>query len=138
MPTVNGKFVAETRDDADLRRAEIVAKGKKAQREIGSARIAAQKAWQEWRMHGTFRAPDGQINQKPEYAAQYILTTKPGVRLPNGDVEPGVPYQQLTGFEHPELKELKEKAEAADRHVLELQDDLDIFTALVPSVMRKA
>ncbi len=114
----------------DLRRAEIIQKGRTAEREINGAVIAAQQAWQNWRMHGTYVTKDGHVAQKQEYAAKTERAYKQGVMLPDGTREEGVYYERLTGEMHPDLQALQSLAEAADRHVLALKDDIAIATAL--------
>jgi hypothetical protein len=122
----------------DLRRAEIIAAGKKAQRSLAPAQQAAQKAWQDWRMLGTFKNEQGQITVSRQYEAVTRRVPKPGSdRNPDGSsCTPIMMEQRVDDEVHPEHARLKAVAEAADRHVLDLQDDLDIYTALVGNLRR--
>lgn len=122
----------------DMRRADIVMRGKKAVREINGAKLAAQKAWNEWRNLGTYKTPEGHVTVTQQYLAETIRVPKPGSdKLPNGQPCQPIMIEQQTGNEHPEHRRLREIAEAADRHVLDLQDDIDVYTAFAGNIGRR-
>ena len=128
---------AEITSSEDLRRAEIIAAGKKATRELAVAQQAAQKAWRDWRLLGTHKDEWGKDTVSRQYEAEFRRVPKPGSdRNPDGSPCAPLMIEQRIDSAHPEHAKLKEIAEAADRHVLDLQDDLDIYTALVGNIRR--
>jgi hypothetical protein len=110
----------------DLRRVEILRAGRKAEREIGPARTAAQTAWNAWRSYGTYKTLEGHVTST--VTMPFIRTMKPGSASPENPA--GIMAEIQTDGEHPEHARLKALAEAADRHVIELDDAIADMKAL--------
>jgi len=110
----------------EMEKAMIIKRGKVAAREINGARIAAQQAWNNWRNYETYKTPEGHVTSRVVLPTVQRLSRE------------GVLHQIQVDSEHPEHKRLREIAEEADRRVMELEDDLEIYAAVAPQVARKA
>lgn len=118
--------------DETMEKAQIIKRGRAAERLINGARIAAQKAWNDWRSYGTFKTPEGHVQSTVMMPTVQMI--KPGTQK-NG--QPGIVIQVQTDTEHPEHKRLREVAEAADVVVLELEDDLEVYAAVATNIGKK-
>jgi hypothetical protein len=114
-----------------LEKARIIKEGRAAERKINGARLAAQKAWNEWRAYGTYKTPEGHVNST--VSAPVVSMIKPGTDK-NGQT--GIIIQVQTDAEHPEHARLREIAEAADIVVLDLEDTLAMYAAVAPTVRK--
>jgi hypothetical protein len=117
-------------DDADLRRVAILKAGRNAERLINATRIAAATAWGAWRNYGTYKTPEGQVTST--VLMPTIRTQKKGATAG----EPGIMIETQLDTEHPEHHRLRLEAEALDRQVLELQDDIDAMNVVAASIRR--
>jgi hypothetical protein len=116
----------------ELEKAKIIKEGRAAERAINGARLAAQQAWNDWRNYGTFKTPEGHTTST--VLASTIQMVKPGT---DKGGQPGIIMSVQTDVEHPVHKELREKAEACDLHVLDLEDALAMYAAVAPVVGKK-
>ena len=127
--------------DADLLRATIVRDGKKAERQIEPARQDALKKWDAWRNLDVFKVKDARTGElKTVFQPHHPAKQNTGMTYVPGRDEHGNPVMveeysnKLSGNDeqYPDLVVLREAAEAADRHVLDLQDAIDVMKAMMP------
>ena len=133
--------------DADLLRANIVRDGKKAERALEPARQDALKKWDAWRNLDVFKVKDARTGEmktvfQPHHPAKQNtgMTYEPGRDDHGNPIMVEVYSTKLAGNDeqYPDLVELREAAEAADRHVLDLQDAIDIMRAMVPVTLNRS
>jgi hypothetical protein len=133
--------------DDGLLRAKIVMEGKKAEREISGARMAAHTAWDAWRNVDVFKVRDSRTgDERTVFQPNHPARHTQGARYVPSRDESGnlVMVEELcysldgNDEQYPDLLALREAAEAADRRVLELQDQVDIMRALNPTLAKRA
>lgn len=102
----------------EMEKALIIKRGRQAERQINGARLASQKAWNDWRAYETYKTPEGAVQSRISSVTE-ARTTKDGM----------IRHIQVD-HEHPEHKRLREIAEEADRHLQDLEDDLEVYAAV--------
>jgi hypothetical protein len=133
--------------DDGLLRAKIVMEGKRAEREISGARMAAHTAWDTWRNIDVFKVRDPRTgDERTVFQPNHPARHTQGARYVPSHDESGnlVMIEELcysldgNDEGYPDLLALREAAEAADRRVLELQDQVDIMRALNPVLAKRS
>lgn len=108
----------------ELEKAQIIKRGRQAERQINAARLASQKAWNDWRAYETYKTPEGAVTSRISMVTEARMT------------KDGAIHHIQLDREHPEHKRLREIAEEADRHRQELEDDLEVYAAVAGTVKK--